>query len=509
MHPLCIREALRELYASSLITYGRDGKSFSLHPLVHAWAKDRIPSKQRSLWAMIAFNTLMASIEISLQGTGESDSTFHLSLIPHLNSCLEACPTEFRQFQSLKIGFGKFRRFMLLLQPTLGFNFREMIQNAAKCGILYAQTGDFSKSAYYLSLAKESLVVLVGFDNAGTMAAMLGLARVLWGLGRLRETIDLQEQVVQSRQKVLGSAHRETLQAMDSLGQSFWLNGQYCEALKLQQQTAEEMRLHLGEEDDDTLNALDHLGVTLGSWHRFAESAEIHQNVLALRMKVLKSNDLMILETKSNLAMALLDLKQLHDARQLMEEVHNGRKLQMGKEHPYTLLALCYLSKIHIEQGELHKAEENLVEGIAAGKRGLGDDHLGVLVGCGELARAYARQGRLDEAERLSLETVSKVKISRGADHPDFAYGMWKLGELWEKKKEQAKAINAYRIALTATERRLTEKHPLYKIISDRILCLSENSDSNELKDDHVADSSAEAGIDELEIRRLQPTQTW
>lgn len=129
-----------------------------------------------------------------------------------------------------------------------------------------------------------------------------------------------------------------------------------------------------------------------------------------------------------------------------------------------------------------------------------------MLVGCGELARAYARQGRLDEAERLSLETVSKVKISRGDEHPDFAYGMWKLGELWEKKEEQAKAINAYRTATAAIERRLTAKHPLFKIISDRIMCLTENSDS---QDDHVAYSSAEAGNDELGINRLQSTQTW
>lgn len=179
MHLLCIRKALRELYASSLITYGKDEKSFSLHPLVHEWAKDRIPSKERSLWAVIAFNTLMASIEISSQGTGEADSIFRRSLIPHLNSCLEACPLKFREFRSLKIGAGKFRRFMLLLQPTLVFNLRDMIQNAAKCGILYAQTGDFSKSAYYLSLAKESLVKLVGLHDARTMAASLGLAGVL------------------------------------------------------------------------------------------------------------------------------------------------------------------------------------------------------------------------------------------------------------------------------------------------------------------------------------------
>jgi hypothetical protein len=509
MHPLCVREALRELYASSLITYGKDEKSFSLHPLVHAWAKDRIPSKERSLWAVIAFNTLMASIEISPRDTGESNSTFVRSLIPHLNSCLEACPTEFREFHSLKNGIGKYRRITLLLQPTLAFTLREMIQNAAKCGALYAQTGDFLKSAHHLSLVKEALVMLVGLNDARTMAAMLGLAGVLWGLGRLREAIDLQEQVVKSRRRVLGPVHRGTLQAMVSLGKSFWLNGQYCEALELQQHTAEKMRVHLGEEDDDTLDALDHLGVTLGSWQRYTESKDIHQNVLRVRTRTLKSSDLKVLETKSNLAMALLDLKQLREARNLMEDVYNNRKVQMGKEHPYTLLALCYLSKIYIEQGEFHKAEETLVEGIAAGRRSLGENHLGVLVGCGELARAYARQGRLEEAERLSLETISKIKISRGDEHPDYAYGMWKLGQLWEKKEEQVKAINAYRVALTATERRLTKEHPLYKIISDRIRFLTENSLVDGVKDGDVANGSAKADIAELKINPLQPTHTW
>lgn len=51
----------------------------------------------------------------------------------------------------------------------------------------------------------------------------------------------------------------------------------------------------------------------------------------------------------------------------------------MGKEHAYTILALCYLSKVCIEQGELYKADETLVEGIAAGRRSLGEDHLGVV----------------------------------------------------------------------------------------------------------------------------------
>lgn len=506
MHPLCIRKALRKLYTLSLISYGPN-ESFSLHPLAHSWARDRIPSKERTLWAMISFYTLMASIPVPPWKAEDPDLSFRRSLLPHLNECLEACPTDFKEFYSLQIG--KCRRLILPLQPSLVFSFREMIQNAAKCGMLHYETGDFSKSADYLFKAKEALVKLVGPNDAKTTVTMLGLSGILWGLGRLEEAISLQEQVVRSRQVGLGPIHRDTLLAMDSLGHSFWLNGQYCEALQLLQQTAENMQIYLGEDDNDTLKALDHLGVTLGSWHRYTESRDIHQRVLNIRMRTSKETDLGVLETKSNLAMAFLDLQEFANAKSLMEEVYIGRKLKMGKEHPYTLWALCYLAKVYTEEGSPKKAEHILVEGIAAGKRSLGEDHLGVLVGCGELARAYSRQGRLDEAISLTLETVGKVKRFRGHEHPDYATGMRSLGLLWEKKQESIKAINAYRIALQATEKRLTSEHPLYKIISDRIIFLNNNAQCNDCKETAVAEASAAYDKEELRIKGLQSTQTW
>ncbi|CDM32509.1 unnamed protein product [Penicillium roqueforti FM164] len=233
MHPLYIREALRELYSSSLITYENDEQSFSLHPLVHAWARDRIPPMEKSLWAIISFHTLMASIPLPPMETGESHTIFRRSLIPHLNECLEAYPIEFREFSRLHIG--KYRRFTLLFQPTLLFSIQEMIQNAAKCGILHAEKGDFSKSVYYLFLAKESLVTLLGPNDAKIINTILGLASILWDLGHLKEAIALQEQVVESQQRFLGPDYRKTLLAMDSLSHYFWLNRQYYKALQLQQ----------------------------------------------------------------------------------------------------------------------------------------------------------------------------------------------------------------------------------------------------------------------------------
>jgi hypothetical protein len=86
---------------------------------------------------------------------------------------------------------------------------------------------------------------------------------------------------------------------------------------------------------------------------------------------------------------------------------------------------------------------------------------------------------------------------------------MRSLGVLWEKKQDNAKAINAYQIALEATEKRLTSKHPLYKIISDRIIFLNNNAQCNDYKEPAFADASATYDRGELRIKRLQSTQTW
>lgn len=468
--PLYLKTVLRELYMCSLINYEEGAEGFYLHPLIHAWARDRIPANQRKLWAHLALNTLLEAVALPSEKSQETDSQFLRAIIPHLDECIAASPVDVKIFNSRLGKFGFIASSLIL--PTTVQILRGQARVSAKCGYLYALSGRFAQSAHYLSMVKDVTVQTLGYNNGMTQKAMLFLADILWGLGQLKDCISLQRQVVEVRAKRLGASHRETLQAMAKLGHSYWLNGQYTESLVVLEDTARMSSEALGAKDLDTLLVLDHLGVTLGSWHRYEESKALHEQVLEVRTDILGEDNLDTLTTMSNLAMAMLDLGQRKAARQMMHQVHEMRKDKLGKEHPYTLWALCYLSKVHVELGYLKEAEDMLVGGIAAGKRSLGDEHLGVLMGCGELARVYARQGRLDEAEELTLITVRKVKESRHSEHGDYIFGMWKLGQLYELKGETTKALDVYRIALENTGPCLTKNHPLTKKIEMRITAL-------------------------------------
>lgn len=454
-----INWALAELQSLSFIRF--DGKYVSLHPLIRDWARDRLSSSERHLWSSIALNTLMSSISLPPESSSEKDGNFHRDLIPHLDACLSEhgapLKEEVRAMWGLRFQIAK------ICQPTFLLIVRDQIQQHAKCGYVFAERGYFGKSAQHLEIVRDMLIKVLGYRDEKTMTAMLGLAGVYWGLGRLEEAIALQQTVVDNRSHLLGPTHESTLQAMDQLGKSYWLHGQYREALELQQTTADQMRQTLGLKNPQTLAALDNLGVTLGAWRKFEDSFQVHNEVLTARldMESYGSGHLDTLTTKANLAMALLDLGKTHQAKDIMTEVYRERQKQLGKEHPWTLWALCYLAKVDIEMGRYQPAEELLTWGIEAGVRSLNEDHLGVLMGRGHLAQVYARTGRLDEAERLTLDIIRKIQPSRGTAHPDCVYAFLKLAQLYVLKGERDKAIEYCELGLERADMRITREHPL------------------------------------------------
>ena len=461
--PHRIRLALSELRSFSLVNYDGKDDSFSLHPVVHSWARDRLETGAKAVWAQVALNVLADSILLPPEDAGEVHEEFRRDILAHLDNCIRARSIEVLDYNSWFGGL-KFP-FALVLHHSWLHVFRQQVVTAAKCGYVYLERGRFNDAVGPFSKAKNALVDSRGLNNSLTMAAMLALAKVYWGLGRVEEGLALQTEVVNARTRILGQKNAETLSAMNELGRSYWLNGQYHEALELQTATLKVIDSALSPTHDSTLTAMDNLGVTYGSWQRFAESRDLHRRVLTARTETIGHTHLHTLETMNNLAMALLDLGELKQASELMDEVYKHRKTKMGKEHPYTLWALCNLAKVKCEMKLLKEAEDMLVGGIAAAKRSLGGNHLGVLMGEGELARVYARQGRLDESLQLSERVIQLMEESRGPGHPDTVYALFKLAQLYELRREIDRAIETSELAFEQSKIRLTERHPMARAI--------------------------------------------
>src|SRR5262249_24889639 len=82
-----INKILRRLNSLSIIFYDEGGTTFSLHPPVHAWTRDRLRQGERELWARVALNVLIDSIELPENSSGDENISYHRQILPHLNSC--------------------------------------------------------------------------------------------------------------------------------------------------------------------------------------------------------------------------------------------------------------------------------------------------------------------------------------------------------------------------------------------------------------------------------------
>ena len=88
-------------------------------------------------------------------------------------------------------------------------------------------------------------------------------------LGRYKEAMQLFQQILEARQRLLGDEHPDTLKVMNNLAKSLTKHGRYQEAMHLDKQTLELRKRILGDEHPDTLQSMHNLAVSYFSLERY------------------------------------------------------------------------------------------------------------------------------------------------------------------------------------------------------------------------------------------------
>ena len=227
-------------------------------------------------------------------------------------------------------------------------------------------------------------------------------------------------------EEYLGVAHPDTLKAMAELGRTRWQQGQYTAARKLQEKVLAEMTRILPPDHEDILEVMDNLGSTIHKFweeHHFQEAYQLHKKAMNSMARIHGQHHerTLIAENLCRVA-ALLGGPDVDKAAELMKDVLETRQVKLGKEHPYTLLAMVNMAILLIATGRSSEAEELILEGLPIGDRNLGPDHIGTLFGRHTLACILAHQNRFSEAETLLArvtESQKRMTAHRGDYHPD------------------------------------------------------------------------------------------
>ncbi|KAL4779414.1 hypothetical protein BJX76DRAFT_361800 [Aspergillus varians] len=272
-----------------------------------------------------------------------------------------------------------------------------------------------------------------GPDHHSTRRITLALAQTYWNQGRGDEAAELQHTVLQACVASLGSDAYETLMAEELLEQTRWQQGRYSDVRALQQHAVDGLIKLNGIKNEDTLTAMGNLGRTQAKFYENLDQAKVllTQSLDGMRTVLWPTHTKTLIMQEELALLALLMEEDLAKPLEMLQQVLDCRKEKLGREHPYTLLALSSLARVKTALGQHTEAETLVRSGLEIAERNLGENHIGTLMGKFILGAILTNQSRFAEAESTLLEVTEKqrhLSSYRGDFHPDRLGAMIELG---------------------------------------------------------------------------------
>lgn len=442
-----LREALHLLVQLSLVTHYENSDSYSMHPLVHTWVRERpqMTVQVQAVWCEAALHTLSRCLLLPpLNESVDPRGNLARKLLPHVISVGRYQRKIEREFENNRITRN-------LPWPALESRlipWRALF--LAKCALVYHLCGEFVEAENCLRVVLNFNREFLGHNHPRTEKVALAVSDCLWSQCRVNDAANIHKQLYQANLKTLGPNHSRTLNLMARLGESRRQQGRLAESIELLSKARAGMRAQLPGTDPVTYYVLEQLGSTLRTCFRFEDAKQHQEQAVAGMKRCLGEDNLRTLVAMEELAITYKELGVLHSesnqelSRQYLKTAHElanhivkQRKQQLGEKQPLTWVAQGTLARIKAAMGHVDEAERMFSDLSSVATRHLGDSHLGVLSHKNHYSKVLIQQKRYHEAE-IFLVDISRPEKYRTltflSDHPDRWDALWTLVECYQKQ---------------------------------------------------------------------------
>lgn len=258
--------------------------------------------------------------------------------------------------------------------------------------------------------SKQIFQDLYGLKDTRTLAAYAEHAMVIHKVGRYEEAVELEQAILQGRERLLGSDHPLTLETMNAPGYGLRSLGRYTEAEALARREVEGKQRVVDADPSDT-DRQDNLTIAMTNIALAYERQGKNEEAEAmLRHCVDRENargdhpDAFL--TIGNLATVLKAQNKLDGAEKTLKGLHKRRLRVLGTTHRVTLTTLANLASISAERGDQEAAEEIYRKVHNAEIESLGRTHPDSLHTLHNLACTLSSQDRFLDSIELYQEVL-------------------------------------------------------------------------------------------------------
>ncbi|KIK00347.1 hypothetical protein K443DRAFT_7761 [Laccaria amethystina LaAM-08-1] len=390
------KEGVRILLSFSLIKKAPSDGVYAMHPLVHAWGRDRMTLDERKQSCLMAY----VALSCSLRWDGSQPYRFHRVLVTHVRANMGYSRSESNQ-------------------NTIGY----LDDAYVKFGYLLQSQG-YTKEAEILQIkVLDMRNRILGVEHSDTIDAMANLATTWRYLEKYTKGEELDIKVLDARNRILGVEHLNTINAMSSLAATYYCLGENTEAEKLDIQVLDARNRILGVEHPDTITAMANLAATYWNLGKYTEAEKLEMQVLDARNRILGVEHPNTVHAMANLAATYYFMGKNTEAEKLEMQVLDIRNRILGVEHPDTIYAMADLAATYRNLGKYTEAEKLDIQVLDASNRILGVEHPNTIYAMASLAATYRKLGKYTEAEKHQEKHADIAGLIKGVE--DVGKAVW------------------------------------------------------------------------------------
>jgi len=359
------KEGVQVLLSFSLIKLVSSKGTYTMHPLIHAWGRDRMSSEDRQKYCLMAYGLLACSLP---EDFDEQLYQFRRILVTHLrgniqhsvmakkemvDNYFDDAHEKFGRMLSEQGYTGEAEKFEILVldvrSRTLGEKHQDTIRAMVNLANTYWSLGKYADAEKLGIKVLDMRNRLLGEDHPDTILAMGNLANAYWSLGKYADAENLGIKVLDMRNTLLGEEHPDTTLVMGNLASTYDCLGKYADAEKLGIKVLDMGNRLLGEDHPDTILAMGNLANTYWSLGKYADAEKLKIKVLDMRNRLLGEDHPDTINAMESLAITFHYLQKYTDAARLEVQVVDVRKKSFREEHPTTVESVALLAKIQCQ----------------------------------------------------------------------------------------------------------------------------------------------------------------
>ncbi|KAF3186236.1 hypothetical protein TWF225_004760 [Orbilia oligospora] len=445
------------ILASYSLINRNPGGTFSIHPVVHDWARERVngPDRMEAVGdAVKAIRQALRRKEVS-QSNKKWDGGEERKIMAHAEVLYKYLESIFDE----------------LLEHEQGANAEFILDTLDKIATIFWHQGRYDEAIKQYQRVLTAKERFLGMENLSTLTTAHNIGSVFGSQGKYREALEQYQKVLASKQALIKEQfgydssteqgdHPLTLETINNIAGAMYELGQLKEALQQYQRALAGKEKYLGPDHPSTLQALGGIALTLEGQGKYNEAIKYYQRVLAGNEMLLGEDHPATLTTAHNIASAFDKQFKYLEALKYYQKALAGKERAWGEDHPSTLATMHNMALAYDNKGDYKESLQWYYKALAGREKILGKTHPDTIITIGNIASVFKHQGMYDEAFEQYNRALVATENALGPNHPWTLNAIHNIASVLHSQHKYNESFQQYQKALVGKERVMGEYDP-------------------------------------------------